>query len=173
MEGVVLVYFMSGPLRILEMKSLLLWASQDHADEVGVFDVAVKVGHGLCELEGVVDLLVAQLVSHAGEDVHQLGVGHEALALAVEGLEGLVEVVEGAGVLLLLHLGVDGEELLQLVALLAHLLGTAVLLDGLLGGVESQAVQHRAGLEGVDLTVTAIPEVEELEHVLDLFDLVS
>jgi len=165
--------YMSGPLRILEMKSLLLWASQDHSDEVGVFDVSVNVWGGVGELEGVVDLLVAQLVSHAGEDVHQLGVGDEALALTVEGLEGLVEVVEGARVFLILHLGVDGEELLQLVALLTHLVGATVFLDGLLGGVEAQAVQHGAGLEGIYLTVTAIPEIEELEHVLDLFDLVS
>ena len=84
----------------------------------GVFDVSVNVWGGVGELEGVVDLLVAQLVSHAGEDVHQLGVGDEALALTVEGLEGLVEVVKGARVFLILHLGVDGEELLQLVALL-------------------------------------------------------
>ena len=48
------------------------------------------------------------------------------------------------------------------------LVGASVLHDGLLGGVEAQAVQHVSGLEGIDLTVTAIPEVEQLEHVPDL-----
>ena len=53
--------------------------------------------------------------------------------------------------------------------LLVLLVGASVLHDGLLGGVEAQAVQHVSGLEGIDGSVTTIPEVEQLEDVLDLW----
>ena len=60
------------------------------------------------------------------------------------------------------------EQKSYLVSLHAHLVGSSVFSDEFLGGVEAQAVQHVSGLEGIDLTVTAIPEVEQLEDVLDL-----
>ena len=97
-----------------------------------------------------------------------LGGGDESLSLPVESLEGFVEVVEGADVFALGAFREDGHKLLELVALLSSLGGTAVAYDLLLGGVEAQAVQHGAHLAGVDITVTAIEEVKELEHVSDL-----
>jgi len=148
-------------------------ALEDLGDEVRELDVALQILVRVGALHDVVNLLVGQLLAQAGEHVSHLSDVHEALALPVESLEGLVEVVEGAGVGDLAHGGVDGHELLQLVALLAHLLGAAVGLDDLLGGVEAQAEQHVAGLEGIDLAVTAVPEIEQLEAVADLLDLVS
>jgi len=148
-------------------------ALEDLGDEVGELDVALEILAGVGAGHDLVDFRVGHLLAQAGQHVSHLSDVHEALALTVESLEGLVEVVEGAGVGELAHGGVDGQELLQLVALLAHLGGAAVGRDGLLGGVEAQAVQHVSGLEGVDLAVTAIPEIEQLEAIADLLDLVS
>jgi len=150
------------------MGLVAVWSLEYLGDEVREFDVAIDVLCGVCAGKDLVDLLVAHLLSQAGEDVPHLGGGDESLSLPVESLEGFVEVVEGAGVFDLGAGGEDGEELLELVALLPQLLGAAVAFDLLLGGVEAQAVQHVAGLEGVDFAVTAIPEVKELEDIADL-----
>jgi len=148
-------------------------AGHDLADEICEVDVAVEVLASVGVLEDLVTLSVAQFVAQAGQQMTQLSGGDEALALPVESLEALVEVVEGSSVLNLGHIGVDGQELLQLVSLLAHLVGASVLLDDVHGRVVAQAVQHVSSLEGIYLTVTAIPEIEQLEDLTDLFDLVS
>ena len=51
--------------------------------------------------------------------------------------------------------------------LLTQLGGSSVLQDGLLGGVEAEAEAHVAHLEGVHIAVTAVPEIEQLEHLPD------
>jgi len=152
---------------------LVKWSFENFRDEVGEFDVSIEILNCLRVLQDFIDLFFGQLLSQKSEHMPQLGGGDESLSLPVESLEGFVEVVEGAGVFDLGAGGEDGEELLELVALLSELLGAAVAFDLLLGGVEAQAVQHVAGLEGVDFAVTAIPEVKELEDITDLFDLVS
>jgi len=151
----------------------LLRFAHNLADEICEVEVAVDVLAGVGVLEDLVHLLVAQLVPQAGEHVTHLSGGDEALTFPVESLERLVKVVEGSLILHLGDLGVDGQELFELVSLNAHLVSSSMARDDLLDGVEAQAVQHVSGLEGIDLTVTAIPEVKQLEDVLDLFDFVS
>ena len=49
-----------------------------------------------------------------------------------------------------------------------HLGGSSILLDDFLDGVKTQAVAHVSHLEGVDITVTTIPEIEQFEHLGDV-----
>lgn len=49
--------------------------------------------------------------------------------------------------------------------MLTHLAGSAVLGDDGVGGVAAQAAEEVAELEGVYLTVTTIPEVEQVEYL--------
>ena len=79
----------------------------------------------------------------------QLSQHHGPVLLLVVELQALDEVLEGAGVLGLLELGVDGVELVQLDELLALLLGPAQLVDGLQRGVEVQAAEAVTQVEQV------------------------
>jgi len=148
-------------------------ASHHLVDEVFVLDVALEVDLDVCELHDQIHLVVGQPLAHGGEEVAALGGGDVSLALTVEGLEALLEVAEGAPLLHVLGLLEDGQDLLEGVVLLAHLVGASDAVDELLGGVEADAAQHVAHLGGVHLAVTAVPEVEQVEHILHLFDFLA
>merc|ERR1739841_105350 len=78
-----------------------------HSDELLVVDVTVSVDIGLSD--HLIDLLVGELLSKVGHDVSQLSGGDETVAISIEDLEGLDELLFGVGVL---HLsGHEGQEL--------------------------------------------------------------
>ena len=78
-----------------------------HLDELLVVDLAIAVDVSLAD--HLVDLLVGELLAEVGHDVTELGGGDEAIAVLVEHLEGLLDLLLGVGVL---HLaGHEVEEL--------------------------------------------------------------
>ena len=68
-----------------------------HADELLVVDVTVAIDVSLAD--HLVDLLVRELLTQVGHDVTQLGGGDETVAVAVEDLEGLNELLLSVRVL--------------------------------------------------------------------------
>ena len=86
------------------MKSLL---GHHHLDELLVIDLTVAINIGLAD--HFIDLLIGELLAQVGHDVTQLGGGDETVAIAIENLEGLDELLLGVGVL---HLaGHEGKKL--------------------------------------------------------------
>jgi hypothetical protein len=71
--------------------------------------------------------IILRTLTKGDEDVFELGVHHGAVEVLVVELEDLNEIFVGTGVLILLHLGVDGQELVQLELLFLLLLGLAKL----------------------------------------------
>jgi len=152
---------------------LAVGSSHDLVDEVLVLDVALEIDLDVGELHDLVNLVVGQPLAHGGEEMAALGGGDETLALAVEGLEALLEVAECAPLFHVLGLLEDGEDLLEGVVLLAHLVGAPHAVDELDGWVEAHAAEHVAHLCGVHLAVTAVPEVEQIEDILHLFNFLA
>lgn len=116
-----------------------------------VFDLSVLVLLAQAVLEHNVDLLVGEALAQRQQSVGQLSRQHGAVLVLVVQLQALNEVLVAALLLLVLHLAVDGQELLQRQQLLVALLGLADLLDQGQGGVAVQRAQHIAQVEGVDL----------------------
>ena len=78
-----------------------------HLDKLLVVDLTVAVDVGLPD--HLVDLLVGELLPKVGHDVTELGGGDEAVAVLVEDLEGLEDLLLGVSIL---HFaGHHGEEL--------------------------------------------------------------
>jgi len=100
-------------------------------------------------LDEDVHLLPLQLLSEGEEDVLQLTQHHCSVLHLVVQLETLDKVLVGAGVLGLLDLRVDGEELLELDELLSLLLGATQFFNHLEGGVLVEPPQTVAQIEQV------------------------
>ena len=137
-----------------------------HLDELLVVDLAVAVDVRLAE--HLVDLLVRELLAEVGHDVAQLGGGDEAVAVLVEHLERLLELLLGVGVL---HLaGHEVEELGEVDRAVAVRVN---LVDHVLKFGFSRVLPERAhdGTEllGGDGAVAIL--VEEGERLLELGDL--
>merc|ERR1712199_141159 len=135
-------------------------------DELLVVDLAVTVNVGLAE--HLIDLLVGELLAEVGHDVAQLGSGDEAVAVLVEDLEGLLDLLLGVRVL---HLaGHEGEELGEIdgaVAVSVDLVDHVLELS--LSGVLAQGAHDGAKLLGGDGAIAIL--VEEGECLLELSDL--
>ena len=84
-----------------------------------VWDESVVVLGVTALLDEGVHVLPLQFLAQVEQDVLQLLQHHGAVLLLVIELQALHKVLEGTHVLGLLHLGVDGVELLQLDVLLA------------------------------------------------------
>jgi len=112
-------------------------------------DEAIVILRVAALLHQDVDLLSFQLLSEGQENVFKLTQHHRAVLHFVVEFQALDEVLVGAGVFRLLHLGVDGEELLKLKELFSFLLGTTELLNHLESGVHVQTSEAVAKVEQV------------------------
>jgi len=106
------------------------------SEERFIWDETIIILGVAALLDEDVDLLPLQLLSQGEEDVLQLTQHHGSVLLFVVQLQTLNEVLEGPGVLGLLHLRVDGVELLKFDELLSLLLGPTEFVNHLEGGVE-------------------------------------
>lgn len=129
----------------------LLRVAQQRTILTCVFDLSVLVLLAQAVLEHGVDLLAGEALAQGQQSVGQLSGQHGAVLVLVVQLQALNEVLVAALLLLVLHLAVDGQELLQRQQLLVALLGLADLLDQGQGRVAVQRAQHIAQVEGVDL----------------------
>jgi len=117
------------------------------------------------------DFFLLHALTQGDEDVLQLSVEHGVVALLVVELQDFHEVLEGAAVLILLHLGVNRKELIELHHLgLLHLLLAELLTDGN-GGVEVEGSQTVSQVEGIHCVVTL--EVVDREGKLRLLNIAS
>lgn len=119
-----------------------------------VFDLSVVVLLAHAVLKHLIDLLLRQRLAQSEQRMRQLSQQHGAVLVLVVQLQALDEVLVAALLLLVLHLRVDGQELLQRQQLLVALLRLADLLDQRQRGVAVQRAQHIAQIEGVDLLRT-------------------
>jgi len=88
------------------------------------------------------------------EDVLQLSVHHGAVLCLVVQLQDFHEIFEGAGILVLLDLCEDGEEVVDLNDLLLPLFLASDLLDDGQGRVKVQGTQAVANVVGVHCAIT-------------------
>merc|ERR1712235_230195 len=114
-------------------------------------------------------LLLGQLLSEVGQQTEKLVGKHGVVVVFVVELEDLNEVVESTLVLGVLAGLVHGEDLSLGQHLLALLLGSSDLLDGLEGGVEVAGTDEVSGVEGVNLAISL--EVIDVESEFDGVDL--
>lgn len=122
-------------------------------------------------LQHGLQLGLLQALSQGQKDVFQLGEHHGPVLGFVVQAEHLHEVLEAAGVLVLLDLGEDGHELVQGHHLDLLLLLAAELLDEGQGRVEVEGAQAVAEVVGIDLAVAL--EVVDGEGELDPFGVAS
>merc|ERR1712113_328884 len=114
-------------------------------------------------------LLLGQLLSEVGQQTEELVGKHGVVVVFVVELEDLNKVVEASLVLGVLAGLVHGEDLSLGQHLLALLLGSSDLLDGLEGGVEVAGTDEVSGVEGVNLAISL--EVIDVEGEFDGVDL--
>jgi len=105
-------------------------------------------------LDEDVDLLSLQLLSEGEEDVLQLPQHHGSVLLFVVQLQTLNKVLEGPGVLGLLHLGVDWVELFKLDELLPLLLCPTKFINHLEGRVEVETPEAVSQVEHIHARLT-------------------
>merc|ERR1719199_2199718 len=135
-------------------------------DELLVVDLAVAVNVRLAD--HLVTLLVGELLAEVGHDVAELGGGDEPVAVLVEHLEGLDDLLLGVSVLhLASHHGEELGEVDGAVAVGIDLVDHVLQLG--LSGVLAQRAHDRAQLLGGDGAVTVL--VEQRERLLELGDL--
>jgi len=117
------------------------------------------------------NLVFLHSLAKGDEDVFELSVEHGTVALLVVELQDFHEVLEGATVLVLLDLGVDGQELIQLHHLgLLHLLHAELLTYGN-GGVKVESPKAVGEVKGIHGVITL--EVVDREGELSLLDISS
>mmetsp|Transcript_26522 Transcript_26522/g.70382 ORF Transcript_26522/g.70382 Transcript_26522/m.70382 type:complete len:204 (-) Transcript_26522:20-631(-) len=137
-----------------------------HLDELLIIDLAVAVNVRLTD--HLIHLFVRQLLAQVRHHVAQLCCADEAVAVAVEDLEGLDELLLGVRVL---HLpGHEAEELREVdgsVAIGIHFVDHVLELR--LGGVLPQGAHHRAQLLRGDGAIAVL--VKKREGLLELGDL--
>lgn len=92
----------------------------DLLDEVFVFDVTIQILRRVCELEDLVDLVVAHPLAHGANAVGHFRQTHAALAFTIEGLEAFHEVSISSCVCFSRDTFIDGEDLFERVLLLAE-----------------------------------------------------
>ena len=91
-----------------------------HLDELLVIDLAIAVN--VCLTDHLVNLLVGQFLAEVGHYVPQLGSRNETVAVLVENLEGLEDLLLGVGVFhLARHEGEKLREVDGAVAVCVHL----------------------------------------------------
>merc|ERR1712057_40607 len=135
-------------------------------DELLVVELAITINISLTD--HLVDLLVGGLLAEVGHDVTELSSGDEAVAVLVEDLEGLLDLLLGVGVLHLLsheveELGeVDGAGAIG-IDLIDHVVELS------LGGVLAEGAHDSAQLLRGDGTIAVL--VEEGEGLLELSNL--
>ena len=135
-------------------------------DELLVVDLAVTVNVRLAD--HLIDLLVGELLTEVGHDVTKLSGGDETIAITIEDLEGLDQLLLSISVL---HLtGHEGEELGELNGAIA--IGI-VLIDRMLNfglsWVLSKLSHRSTELLGADGAISVL--IEQVESLLEFSDL--
>jgi len=154
------------------MKSLVdEWCAQHlvghhHLDELLVVDLAITIDISLAD--HLIDLLVGELLAEVCHDVAELGGGDETIAVLVEDLERLLDLLLGVGVLhLARHHGQELGEVDGAIAISVNLVDHVLQLS--LGGVLSQRPHDGSELLGGDRAIAIL--VEEGERLLELGNL--
>merc|ERR1719347_1038094 len=138
-------------------------------DEGLVFDEALLVLRGAALGHDGLEFVLLQTLAEGEEDVLQLGVHHGAVLGLVVELEHLDEVLVATGVLVGLHLGEDGQEVVDLELLHVLLLLAAHLGDHGQGRVEVQGAEGITEVVSVELydkSEDGTMMYAELEHIL-------
>lgn len=130
-------------------RSLWVRASQQLLDEGFIRDETIFILFLAQFLGDCHRFLLFQGFAQRHENVLELGQKHLAVILLVVELQALQEVIESAGILGVLDLSEDGEELIGLQELLLLHLGSAELLDLSEGWVQIECTEHVADVEGV------------------------
>lgn len=117
-EGCEKVYFKR---KKCEKVSFLSWNVATAGKLTLILDVALVVGATGARLDDLLDLGVGDLLAEREQNVRQLRLHHRAVLHLVVHLEALLEVLESAHILVLLHLAVDGQKFLECHRLLAWL----------------------------------------------------
>mmetsp|Transcript_5766 Transcript_5766/g.11783 ORF Transcript_5766/g.11783 Transcript_5766/m.11783 type:complete len:206 (+) Transcript_5766:195-812(+) len=157
---------LSRGLRYVWQKNASNLLGHHHLDELLVVDLPVTVNVGLAD--HLVNLLVGQLLTKVGHHVTQLSSGDEAVAVLVEHLEGLLQLLLRVGVLHLLgHQGKELGEIDGAVAVGIDLVDHVLKLG--LGGVLAEGAHHGAKLLGGNGAVAIL--IEEGERLLELSNL--
>jgi hypothetical protein len=142
-----------------------LWLfGHHHLEELLVVDLTIAIDISLAD--HLVDLLVRELLSEAGQDLSQFSRGDVAIAILVEHFESLEDLLLRVAPLNLYH----GQELGEIdgpVAISIHLVDHVSELS--IGGVLAKRSHHSSELFRGDGSVSVF--VEQREGLLELSDL--
>jgi len=112
---------------------------------------------------------LGELLTQVGQQPEEIFAKHGLVGVFVVQLQDLNEIVDATGVLGVLGLFEEGIHVLEADGLLALLLLTTNLSDGLHGGVQVAGANEVTNVETVDLAISL--EVIDLEGELDFFNI--
>merc|ERR1719235_1098343 len=137
-----------------------------HLDELLIIDLAISVH--VCLPNHLINFLICELFAKIGHDMPELGSADEAVAIAVEDLEGLDQFLLRISVLHLpCHQGQELGKIDRSVAVGIDLVDHVLQLS--LCRILTQGSHHRSQLLGGDCTIAIL--VEQGESLLELGNL--
>jgi hypothetical protein len=162
----VLLYSENSYRRLARHGGSCLLGGQHHLDELFVVDLAITIDIGFAD--HLIDLFVGKLLAKVRHDVAKFGSRDETIAVLVEDLEGIADlVVVLGGAHLLGHHAQELTEVDGAIVVLVDLANHVAQLG--LGWVLTKRTHDGAELLGGDLAIAVL--VEQREGLLELGDL--